>query len=179
MNRRRPLREHRGHVRSYDFEGAGAGQLLAAHRRHGGRRFCGIGLAGLAPLDSPSSERPHQISRYQAWLSGPFLNRIYRQIEVPVIPPAAVAAIPDGQTSALVAGRVGIARKRALARQGCSNALLKRNRSMNTHGLTYGPVAESRRASGLVRPELSPRAARPAQHCRSRRQPRNQRHAYG
>lgn len=59
---------------------------------------------------------------YQGRLSGPFLDRLDLQIEVPVIAPAILAAAPDGESSAVVAQRVAVARELALARQGCSNA---------------------------------------------------------
>ena len=77
---------------------------------------------------------PDQVSRYQARLSGPFLDRIDLQIEVPVMPPAALSAAPDGEASATVAARVGAARNRALDRQGCSNALLA-PQSLDEHAL--------------------------------------------
>ncbi|MDN3919577.1 YifB family Mg chelatase-like AAA ATPase [Roseateles violae] len=67
---------------------------------------------------------PDQVARYRGRLSGPFLDRLDLQIEVPVIAPAALAGVPDGEASARVAERVAAARARALARQGCSNALL-------------------------------------------------------
>lgn len=67
---------------------------------------------------------PDQVARYQGRLSGPFLDRLDLQIEVPVIAPAALAAAADGETSAVVAARVAAARERALTRQGCSNARL-------------------------------------------------------
>jgi len=61
---------------------------------------------------------------YQNRLSGPFLDRLDLRIEVPVIPPAQLAAAPDGETSTTVAARVAVARENALARQGCANAQL-------------------------------------------------------
>ena len=67
---------------------------------------------------------PDQVARYQGRLSGPFLDRLDLQIEVPVIAPAILAAAPDGESSAVVAQRVAVARERALDRQGCSNARL-------------------------------------------------------
>ena len=67
---------------------------------------------------------PDQISRYQARLSGPFLDRLDLLIEVPVQPPELLHAAADGEASAVVAARVARARQRALDRQGCSNAAL-------------------------------------------------------
>jgi magnesium chelatase family protein len=67
---------------------------------------------------------PDQVARYQGRLSGPFLDRLDLQVEVPVIAPQALADAPDGETSAEVAARVAQAREHALKRQGCSNARL-------------------------------------------------------
>ena len=67
---------------------------------------------------------PDQVARYQGRLSGPFLDRIDLLVEVPVLPPAALAATADGEASSVVALRVAAARACALARQGCSNAML-------------------------------------------------------
>lgn len=65
-----------------------------------------------------------QISRYQGRLSGPLLDRIDLTVEVPVLPPAVLAAAPDGERSEAVAARVQAARDQALARQGCINSQL-------------------------------------------------------
>lgn len=67
---------------------------------------------------------PDQIARYQGRLSGPFLDRLDLLVEVPVLAPAALAAAPDGEPSAVVAQRVAKAQRLALARQGCLNAAL-------------------------------------------------------
>ena len=67
---------------------------------------------------------PDQIARYQGRLSGPFLDRLDLLIEVPMIRPTELAAIAIGESSAVVAARVAVARERSLARQGCSNARL-------------------------------------------------------
>jgi len=67
---------------------------------------------------------PEQVSRYQARLSGPLLDRIDLRVEVPAVAPAAMGAGADGESSAAVASRVAAARSRALQRQGCSNARL-------------------------------------------------------
>ena len=67
---------------------------------------------------------PDGVARYQGRISGPLLDRINRQVEVPAVPPDVLAAKPDGEPSAAIALRVAVARDRALARQGCTNAAL-------------------------------------------------------
>jgi magnesium chelatase family protein len=72
---------------------------------------------------------PDQIARYRARISGPLLDRIDLQIEVPSLP---VDALPvrhggagDGEPSAVVRERVARAAARQRARQGKSNSLLQ------------------------------------------------------
>lgn len=67
---------------------------------------------------------PDQVSRYQARLSGPLLDRIDVQVDVPVVAPEVLARSADGESSAQVAARVARAREIQWARQGCLNALL-------------------------------------------------------
>ncbi|MEP7057385.1 MAG: YifB family Mg chelatase-like AAA ATPase [Caldimonas sp.] len=67
---------------------------------------------------------PDAVLRYQGRISGPLLDRIDLQVEVPAVAPEALGGAPDGESSAVVAARVAVARDRALARQGCANALL-------------------------------------------------------
>jgi magnesium chelatase family protein len=67
---------------------------------------------------------PDAVARYQGRISGPLLDRIDVQVEVPSVAPEALSAAPDGETSAVVAQRVAQARDRALARQGAVNASL-------------------------------------------------------
>lgn len=67
---------------------------------------------------------PDVVLRYQGRLSGPLLDRIDLQVEVPAVPPDTLSSAPGGETSARVAGRVQAARELALSRQGCTNARL-------------------------------------------------------
>nr|MCU0234975.1 YifB family Mg chelatase-like AAA ATPase [Thermoanaerobaculales bacterium] len=66
---------------------------------------------------------PDQIARYRARVSGPLLDRIDMQIEVPAVPADLLGrGRPDGERSALVRDRVAAARHRQLERQGLPNA---------------------------------------------------------
>ncbi|MEP6739958.1 MAG: YifB family Mg chelatase-like AAA ATPase [Caldimonas sp.] len=64
---------------------------------------------------------PDAVLRYQGRISGPLLDRIDIQIEVPAVEADRLAAAADGEPSAIVAVRVGAARQRALDRQGTAN----------------------------------------------------------
>ena len=67
---------------------------------------------------------PDQVARYRGKLSGPLLDRIDLQIEVPAVPAEVLAATLDGEPSAVVAARVAAARRIAVSRQGDVNARL-------------------------------------------------------
>lgn len=67
---------------------------------------------------------PEAIGRYQGRISGPLLDRIDVQVEVPAVAPQVLAASPDGEGSAQVAERVAAAQQRQLERQGVLNAAL-------------------------------------------------------
>lgn len=67
---------------------------------------------------------PDGVLRYQGRLSGPLLDRIDLQVEVPAVAPDTLSSAPDGEASAVIADRVQAARTVALSRQGCTNARL-------------------------------------------------------
>jgi magnesium chelatase family protein len=67
---------------------------------------------------------PDNIARYQGRLSGPLLDRIDLQVEVPALRAHELTAAADGERSAVVAARVAQARQRAQQRQGSCNAAL-------------------------------------------------------
>lgn len=67
---------------------------------------------------------PDQVARYRARISGPLLDRIDIQIEVPAVADDALAQKPEGEPSSAIRRRVAGARDAALARQGKPNARL-------------------------------------------------------
>ena len=67
---------------------------------------------------------PDKIARYRGKISGPLLDRIDIQIEVPAVPQDVLLKQGDGETSAAIQVRVELARQAALRRQGKSNAHL-------------------------------------------------------
>ncbi len=82
--------------------------------------FCGY-------LGHPSGRcrcTPDQVSRYRRKLSGPLLDRIDIQIEVPAVPADELSRIKCGEASAIVRKRVVAARARMIERQGKENARL-------------------------------------------------------
>ena len=67
---------------------------------------------------------PDQVARYRGKLSGPLLDRIDLQIEVPALPAEALQGAAEGESSAVVRQRVTAARARQHARQNKPNARL-------------------------------------------------------
>jgi len=65
---------------------------------------------------------PDQVARYRSRISGPLLDRIDLQIEVPALAQEDLTRRADGESSAAVRARVTAARERALARQQKPNA---------------------------------------------------------
>ena len=70
---------------------------------------------------------PDQITRYRSKISGPLLDRIDIQIEVPAVAQDVLLRQADGEASATIRARVEAARQRQMARQGKPNALLAVN----------------------------------------------------
>jgi len=67
---------------------------------------------------------PDQMLRYRARISGPLLDRIDLQVEVPAITQEELVKHSCGESSQVVRDRVNAARQRALTRQHKPNALL-------------------------------------------------------
>jgi magnesium chelatase family protein len=67
---------------------------------------------------------PEQVLRYRAKLSGPLLDRIDLQIEVPAVPQEELAQRAGGETTADIRARVEAARARQIERQKKPNAKL-------------------------------------------------------
>ena len=72
---------------------------------------------------------PDQIARYRTRISGPLLDRIDLQIEVPAVAADVLPSAPDrvgpGESSAIVRERVAAAARRQRVRQGMPNAWLQ------------------------------------------------------
>ena len=67
---------------------------------------------------------PDQVLRYRRRISGPLLDRIDIQIDVPAVPPADLSRASTGDSSVIVRERVERARAKMIARQGKENARL-------------------------------------------------------
>lgn len=67
---------------------------------------------------------PDQVLRYRRKISGPLLDRIDIQIEVPDVPPEDLSKASSGERSDIIRARVEEARERMKARQGKENARL-------------------------------------------------------
>jgi magnesium chelatase family protein len=67
---------------------------------------------------------PDQVARYRGRISGPLLDRIDLQIEVPALPESDLTGAADGESSVVIRARVEAAYRRQLGRQNKSNAAL-------------------------------------------------------
>jgi magnesium chelatase family protein len=85
---------------------------------------CGY-LGAFAATGKSCRCTPDAVARYQARLSGPLLDRIDLQVEVPAVAINALMSQADGESSATVAVRVAAARQRQMQRQGVANAAIE------------------------------------------------------
>lgn len=84
---------------------------------------CPCGYAG--DLRGNCACTPDQVLRYRSRVSGPLLDRLDLQLEVPRVPMSELhGPAPCGESSATVAARVGAARERQWSRAGKTNATL-------------------------------------------------------
>ena len=72
------------------------------------------------------------MARYRSKLSGPLLDRIDLQIEVPALPAEALQGVAESESSATVRDRVSQARARQRTRQNKPNARLS-TKEIDTH----------------------------------------------
>lgn len=75
---------------------------------------------------------PDQVARYQGRLSGPLLDRIDLQVEVPALPPGQLLDHAPGEATQAVRERATRARERAMQRQGGPNQSLQ-GRDLDRH----------------------------------------------
>jgi len=99
---------------------------------------------------------PDQIARYRGRISGPLLDRIDIQIEVPALSHDDLLRQPDGETSAAIQARVEAARVRQIARQGKPNAELG-SKEIDTH-CAPDTAGEALLKQAIARFNLSARA---------------------
>ena len=95
------------------------------HTRTNGKkatRLCPCGYHG--HYNGKCRCTPDQITRYRSKISGPLLDRIDIQIEVPAIPQDDLLGKADGEVSATLQARAEIARQLQLSRQDKANAQL-------------------------------------------------------
>ena len=91
---------------------------------------------------------PDVVSRYQARLSGPLLDRIDLQVEVLAVAPQTLSAAPDGEPTAAIAARVAAAQAVQQARQGVVNAQLA-GQSLDEHCGLDAAAAQFLHAAGF------------------------------
>jgi magnesium chelatase family protein len=99
---------------------------------------------------------PDQVARYRSKISGPLLDRIDIQIEVPALPEAELTGAASGESSAQIQARVQAAFARQIARQG------KPNNRLGTkeidHYCQADPAGETLLKQAISRLNLSARA---------------------
>ena len=99
---------------------------------------------------------PDQVARYRSRISGPLLDRIDLQIEVPALAQEELTGAAAGESSAVVCARASVAREQALARQGKPNTQLA-TREIDRH-CAPDKQGETLLKQAIVRLGLSARA---------------------
>jgi len=99
---------------------------------------------------------PDQVARYRGRISGPLLDRIDLQIEVPAVPEQDLLRGGEAEASAAVRARVAAAHARQIARQGKPNAQLA-PREIDKHCRTDA-AGETLLKQAIARLGLSARA---------------------
>ena len=99
---------------------------------------------------------PDQVRRYQSRISGPLLDRIDVQIEVPAQRHDDLLDGPPGESSASMAARIITARQLQMTRQGCANADLQG--AALTRQCPLEPAAETMLRQAMTRLGWSARA---------------------
>lgn len=99
---------------------------------------------------------PDQVRRYQSKISGPLLDRIDLQIEVPAQDQGEMLDGPAGEPSEVVRARVLLARERQLARQGKPNSDLS-GREIDRH-CPLEPTAQALLRGAMARLAWSARS---------------------
>jgi magnesium chelatase family protein len=108
---------------------------------------------------------PDMVARYQGRLSGPLLDRIDVQFEVPAVPPEVLASAPDSDPSAVVAQRVAGGPRPGAAAPGlpqCRPRGIGAGHSLRARQGECQLPAIGRHPPGLVGPQLPSGAARRA-----------------
>jgi magnesium chelatase family protein len=99
---------------------------------------------------------PDQVARYRGKISGPLLDRIDLQVEVPAVPQDELTAAATGESSAAVRERVARAAALQQARQGKPNSALGA-KEIDIHCVPE-PAAEALLKQAIARLALSARA---------------------
>jgi magnesium chelatase family protein len=99
---------------------------------------------------------PDQVARYRAKISGPLLDRIDLQIEVPALRESELTTAATGEPSATIRARVEAARTRQMQRQNKSNSLLS-TKEIDTYCIT-DEAGKTLLKQAITRLDLSARA---------------------